>query len=131
MTATTGFTMDAVCRAPAIEVFKILHDPSRIPDWWAGVDRVETGPDGTVTRYTREWPDFAYPTAVARPDPVPLGRGDGQMVADLAGNGRRLKPRSAKKRRTSRSRMPSVRSINCRITREKSWSWSGSIRNAQ
>ena len=53
---TVGFELESVCRAPAIDVFKILHDPSRIPEWWAGVDRVETGPDGTITRYTREWP---------------------------------------------------------------------------
>jgi uncharacterized protein YndB with AHSA1/START domain len=65
----TGFELQSVCRAPAIEVFKILHDPSRMPEWWAGVARVEAGPDGTVTRYTHEWPDFAYPTAVARPGP--------------------------------------------------------------
>ncbi len=65
----TGFALESVCRAPAIEVFKILHDPSRIPEWWAGVERVEEGTDGTVTRYTREWPDFAYPTAVAHPGP--------------------------------------------------------------
>ncbi|HTI35535.1 MAG TPA: SRPBCC family protein [Miltoncostaea sp.] len=74
-----GFTLDAVCAAPAIEVFKILHDPSRIPEWWDDVERVEAGPDGTVTRYTREWPDFAYPTAVAQP--VPTGRDDGQVAA--------------------------------------------------
>lgn len=72
----TGFALEAVCRAPAVEVFKILHDPSRMPEWWAGVARVEARPDGTVTRYTREWPDFAYPTAVA--EPVPIGREDGQ-----------------------------------------------------
>lgn len=76
----TGFTLQSVCRAPAIEVFKILHDPSRIPEWWAGVERVEAGPDGTVTRYTREWPDFAYPTAVARPVPGTRGATDGQLA---------------------------------------------------
>ena len=76
----TGFALEAVCRAPAIEVFKILHDPSRIPEWWAGVERVEAGPDGTVTRYTREWPDFAYPTAVTEPGPGPIGRAGGQFA---------------------------------------------------
>ena len=75
---TVGFDLESLCRAPAIDVFKILHDPSRIPEWWAGVDRVETAPDGTVTRYTREWPDFAYPTAVVRPGPS--GRRDGQVA---------------------------------------------------
>jgi hypothetical protein len=76
----TGFALRSVCRAPAIEVFKILHDPARIPEWWAGVERVETGPDGAVTRYTREWPDFAYPTAVVRPITGPPGAGDGQSA---------------------------------------------------
>jgi uncharacterized protein YndB with AHSA1/START domain len=71
---TVGFELESVCRAPAIDVFKILHDPSRIPEWWTGVDRVETGPDGTITRYTREWPDFAYPTAVVRPNGQPGGQ---------------------------------------------------------
>ena len=79
----TGFALEEVCRAPAIEVFKILHDPSRIPEWWAGVDRVEAGPDGTVTRYTREWPDFAYPTAVVRPAEVPIGTGGGQLATGV------------------------------------------------
>lgn len=58
------FTMTATCRAPAEEVFKLLWDPNRFPDWWAGMARVETGADGEVTRYMAEWPDFAYPTTV-------------------------------------------------------------------
>ena len=61
----TGFELVATCRAPAVEVFKLLHDPSRFPDWWAGMDRVEAGGDG-VTRYMSEWPDFAYPTSISR-----------------------------------------------------------------
>ena len=61
-----GFALEATCRAPAIEVFKILHDPSRFPEWWSGMDRVEAGGDGSVTRYMSEWPDFAYPTSVTR-----------------------------------------------------------------
>ena len=59
------FQRHAICRAPAVEVFKILHDPARFPDWWEGTDRVE-GEGEEVTRYTSEWPDFAYPTAVTR-----------------------------------------------------------------
>jgi len=62
----SGFALEATCRAPAIEVFKILHDPSRFPEWWSGMDRVEAGGDGSVTRYMREWPDFAYPTSITR-----------------------------------------------------------------
>jgi polyketide cyclase/dehydrase/lipid transport protein len=60
-----GFEETAVCRAPAEEVFKLLHDPSRFPDWWAGMDRVEADPEGGVTRYMSEWPDFPYPTRVS------------------------------------------------------------------
>jgi uncharacterized protein YndB with AHSA1/START domain len=64
-----GFEERAVCRAPAVEVFKLLHDPGRFPDWWTGMDRVEgDAGDGQVTRYMSEWPDFAYPTRVARSD---------------------------------------------------------------
>ena len=62
----SGFALEATCHAPAIEVFKILHDPSRFPEWWAGLDRIEAAEDGAVTRYMSEWPDFAYPTSVTR-----------------------------------------------------------------
>jgi uncharacterized protein YndB with AHSA1/START domain len=61
------FEERAVCRAPAIEVFKLLHDPSRFPEWWEGMDRVEGTPgsgDG-VSRFMREWPDFAYPMEIS------------------------------------------------------------------
>ncbi len=57
-----GFALSSVCRASAVEVFKLLHDASRIPDWWEGTERVEGSAPGEVRRYTREWPDFAYPT---------------------------------------------------------------------
>lgn len=59
-----AFEESAFCRAPAEEVWKLLHDPARFPDWWAGLKRVETGGDG-VTRYMEAWPDFAYPTHVS------------------------------------------------------------------
>ena len=59
----TGFELAATCRAPAVEVFKLLHDSSRFPDWWAGMERVES--DGErIARYTSEWPDFASLTSV-------------------------------------------------------------------
>ena len=64
-----GFALSAPCRAPAIEVFKLLHDPSRYPDWWEGMERIE-GADGRgdeVRRFMSQWPDYAYPTALSRP----------------------------------------------------------------
>jgi uncharacterized protein YndB with AHSA1/START domain len=53
------------CRAPAEEVWKLLHDPRRFPEWWAGTERVEPGEDGAVTRYLDGWPDFPMPTAIS------------------------------------------------------------------
>lgn len=58
------FSERSGCRAPAEEVWKLLHDPARFPDWWAGTERVEPGDDGAVTRYLDGWPDFPMPTAV-------------------------------------------------------------------
>lgn len=62
------FELTAVCRAPPVEVFKLLHDPSRIPEWWAGTDRIESDGEGGVTRYASEWPEFPYPLGMARAD---------------------------------------------------------------
>lgn len=58
-----GFEARETCRAPATEVWKLLFDPSRFPEWWAGMDRVEPSDDG-ATRYMSAWPDFPYPTQV-------------------------------------------------------------------
>ena len=33
--------------APVEEVWKLLYDPARLPEWWEGVETVEThGTDG-------------------------------------------------------------------------------------
>lgn len=58
------FEESITCRAPAVEVWKLLHDPSRFPEWWSGLARVTRDGEGGVTRYMKEWPDFAYPTRV-------------------------------------------------------------------
>jgi uncharacterized protein YndB with AHSA1/START domain len=63
-----SFEERAECRAPAEEVWKLLHDPARFPEWWAGMDRIEQENGGNVTRYMEAWPDFAYPTRVTRRD---------------------------------------------------------------
>jgi hypothetical protein len=45
--------------APPEEVWKLLYDPSRFPDWWAGIDTVELGgSDGKYTMYLDGYPDF-------------------------------------------------------------------------
>lgn len=67
-----GFRERGHCRAPAVEVWKLLYDPGRYMEWWTGTDRVEVGPEG-VDRYVPERPGFAYPTAIAT-------GGDGERV---------------------------------------------------
>lgn len=40
------------------EVWKLLYDPARFPDWWAGIGTVELGDAGTYTMYPDGYPDF-------------------------------------------------------------------------
>lgn len=40
------------------EVWKLLYDPARFPDWWAGVETVEVGRAGRYTIYPDGYPDF-------------------------------------------------------------------------
>jgi uncharacterized protein YndB with AHSA1/START domain len=40
------------------DVWKFLYDPSRFPDWWAGVETVEVQNDGRYTMYPDGYPDF-------------------------------------------------------------------------
>jgi uncharacterized protein YndB with AHSA1/START domain len=52
----------ATTAAPPEEVWKLLYDPSRFPDWWQGMERVEVGPDAEdFTFWYEGWPDFAMP----------------------------------------------------------------------
>jgi uncharacterized protein YndB with AHSA1/START domain len=52
--------------APPEEVWKILYDPARFPEWWIGFETVETeeGTDAQERRYTMYpdgYPDFPMP----------------------------------------------------------------------
>jgi uncharacterized protein YndB with AHSA1/START domain len=50
--------------APVEEVWKLLYDPSRLIDWWEGIERIEThGTDGegNVTIWPEGYPDFPMP----------------------------------------------------------------------
>jgi uncharacterized protein YndB with AHSA1/START domain len=41
------------------EVWKLLYDPSRFPDWWAGIETVEVGEEpGSYTMFPEGYPDF-------------------------------------------------------------------------
>jgi uncharacterized protein YndB with AHSA1/START domain len=44
--------------APPEDVWKLLYDPSRFPDWWAGIETVEVTSDGGYTMYPDGYPDF-------------------------------------------------------------------------
>jgi hypothetical protein len=50
----------ATSDAPVEEVWKLLYDPSRFPEWWEGIETVEPGPGG-FTMYPRGYPDFPMP----------------------------------------------------------------------
>lgn len=58
-----SFHDSAVSTAPPEEVWKLLYDPARFPDWWAGVGTVEVGAgsrsdSGEYTMYPEGYPDF-------------------------------------------------------------------------
>jgi hypothetical protein len=38
------FTLTVVAEAPVEEVWKLLYDPGRFPEWWAGVEAVDPDP---------------------------------------------------------------------------------------
>jgi uncharacterized protein YndB with AHSA1/START domain len=44
--------------APPEDVWKLLYDPSRFPDWWAGIGTVEVNSHGGYTMYPDGYPDF-------------------------------------------------------------------------
>jgi uncharacterized protein YndB with AHSA1/START domain len=53
-----SFALTARSPAPVEEVWKLLHDPSRFPEWWDGVGTVAPGPDGAYTMWPTGYPDF-------------------------------------------------------------------------
>ena len=53
------FALSTVTTAPVEEVWKLLHDPTRFPEWWEGIETVVTDPDGsTYTIWPQGYPDF-------------------------------------------------------------------------
>jgi uncharacterized protein YndB with AHSA1/START domain len=54
----------ATTPAPVEEVWKLLYDPTRFVDWWAGIETVEAqGHEGRgdITVYPDGYPDFPMP----------------------------------------------------------------------
>lgn len=56
-----GFVLTARAQAPVEEVWKLLHDPARFPEWWAGVATVRPGEPGHFTLWPAGYPDFPMP----------------------------------------------------------------------
>jgi uncharacterized protein YndB with AHSA1/START domain len=56
----------ATSAAPPEEVWKLLYDPARFPQWWAGMERSEVGEatadgDRSFTYWYEGYPDFPMP----------------------------------------------------------------------
>jgi uncharacterized protein YndB with AHSA1/START domain len=47
--------------APPEEIWKLLYDPSRFPEWFPGVGSIEDVEDGRYTLYPEGYPDFPMP----------------------------------------------------------------------
>jgi uncharacterized protein YndB with AHSA1/START domain len=52
------FALTGHAAAPVEEVWKLLHDPARFPEWWEGVETVTPGPHGDYTMWPTGYPDF-------------------------------------------------------------------------
>jgi hypothetical protein len=44
--------------APPEEVWKLLYDPARFPEWWSGVGTVDRDAPDRYTMYPQGYPDF-------------------------------------------------------------------------
>jgi uncharacterized protein YndB with AHSA1/START domain len=53
-----SFHDSADAQAPPEEVWKLLYDPARFPQWWAGIGTVDVGEEGEYTMYPDGYPDF-------------------------------------------------------------------------
>jgi uncharacterized protein YndB with AHSA1/START domain len=56
-----GFTLSADCRARVEDVWKLLFDPARFPQWWVGIETVRSDQPGEFTLWLTGYPDFPLP----------------------------------------------------------------------
>jgi hypothetical protein len=63
-----SFEQQMETEAAPESVWKLLYDPSRFPDWWAGIESVGAGDarggGGDITLYPEGYPDFPMPQLV-------------------------------------------------------------------
>jgi Polyketide cyclase / dehydrase and lipid transport len=56
------FDQSTVSSAAPEDVWKLLYDPARFPEWWAGIGSVTTGGGtGDYTMFPDGYPDFPMP----------------------------------------------------------------------
>lgn len=60
-----AFDQSTTSDAPPEEVWKLLYDPARFPQWWAGVGSVEPADSKSYTMYPDGYPDFPMPQTLA------------------------------------------------------------------
>ena len=53
-----SFRDSTTSTAPPEEVWKLLYDPARFPDWWTGMGSVEVQSGDEYTMYPDGYPDF-------------------------------------------------------------------------
>jgi len=53
-----------VCAAPPLAVWRLVHDPARMPEWLSDTLSVEPGEDGTLIRYLRGGGEMPFPTVI-------------------------------------------------------------------
>ncbi len=53
-----SFHDSAISAAAPEEVWKLLYDPARFPDWWAGIGTVDVQGDDKYTMYPDGYPDY-------------------------------------------------------------------------
>ena len=56
-----GFALSTRCRAPVEDVWKLLFDPARFPQWWVGIETVHQDTPGEFTLWPTGYPDFPMP----------------------------------------------------------------------
>jgi uncharacterized protein YndB with AHSA1/START domain len=60
------FDQSAVSAGAPEDVWKLLYDPARFPEWWAGIGSVDTsGGAGGYTMYPDGYPDFPMPQTLS------------------------------------------------------------------
>jgi carbon monoxide dehydrogenase subunit G len=64
-----GFILTDTAAAPVEDVWKLLFDPSRFPEWWAGIETVQVDAEGALTVWQSGYPDFPLPQNL-RTDPA-------------------------------------------------------------